>query len=181
MLWAFMARVDGSAVGAPGGAPGAERRSFEAFFADEHARLQRALFVVSGNQHEAEELMQASFVAVWERWDRVGMMDDPTGYLFRTAMNRYRSGVRRARRMAARAFRPTGGSDGFVAIDERDALARALASLPTRQRAAVVLTELLGFDAGAAARVLRVKDATVRSLASQGRAALRSSLGEDDA
>ncbi len=181
MLWAFMGQMSESAVGTADGASETERRSFEAFFAAEHVRLQRALFVLTGNEHEAEELMQESFVAAWERWDRVGRMDDPTGYLYRTAMNRYRSGLRRARRRAARAFKPTEATDGFAAIDERDAVARALASLPTRQRVAVVLTELLGFDPGTAARILRVKDATVRSLASQARATLRSSLGDEHA
>jgi DNA-directed RNA polymerase specialized sigma24 family protein len=52
------------------------------------------------------------------------------------------------------------------AADERDALARALARLPERQRSAIVLTELLGYDSEEAGRILGVKDVTVRSLAS---------------
>lgn len=55
---------------------------------------------MTGNRQEAEEIMQDAFVAIWERWDRVGPMDDPTGYLYRTAMNRHRSGRRRAARAA---------------------------------------------------------------------------------
>ena len=53
--------------------------SFEAFFEAEHERLFRALYLVTGNAQEAEELMQDAFVAVWERWDRVSGMDEPTG------------------------------------------------------------------------------------------------------
>jgi hypothetical protein len=70
---------------------------FEAFFEAEHERLLRALFVVTGSAEEADELMQDAFVAVWERWDWVGGMHDPTGYLYRTAMNRFRSRLRSAR------------------------------------------------------------------------------------
>ena len=85
--------------------PGERARSaasFEAFFEAEQARLLRALYLVTGNVQEAEELMQDAFLAVWERWDRVRSMDDPTGYLFRTAMNRFRSRLRRAARSALR-------------------------------------------------------------------------------
>jgi RNA polymerase sigma factor (sigma-70 family) len=154
--------------------------SFEAFFEAEHARLLRALFLVTGNVQEAEELMQDAFVAVWERWDRVGSMEEPTGYLYRTAMNRFRSRLRRATRAARRVVGSAEGDDQFSAADERDALARGLAALPRRQRAAIVLTELLGYGSEEAGRILGVKDVTVRSLASQARAALRDHLEDRD-
>lgn len=154
--------------------------SFEAFFQVEHERLQRALYLVTGDVQEAEELMQDAFIAVWERWDRVGEMDEPTGYLYRTAMNRFRSRLRRASRAARRAVGAREGVDAFAVADERDSVARALARLPERQRAAVVLTELLGYSSEEAGRILGVKDVTVRSLASQARAALRTHLEETD-
>jgi RNA polymerase sigma factor (sigma-70 family) len=154
--------------------------SFEAFFEAERLRLLRALFLVTGNAEEAEEVVQDAFLAVWERWDRVRAMDDPTGYLYRTAMNRFRSRLRRTRRAARRAMGSAAGGDEFAAADERDSVARALAALPERQRAAIVLTELLGYDSGDAGRILGVKDATVRSLASQARSALRTHLEDRD-
>ena len=155
-------------------------RSFEAFFEAEHDRLLRALYLVTGNAQEAEELMQDAFVAVWERWDRVGVMEQPTGYLYRTAMNRYRSRLRRAARATRRVVGAAEGGDAFAGVDERDAVARALARLPERQRAAIVLTELLGYGSAEAGRILGVKDVTVRSLASQARTALRTELGDRD-
>lgn len=154
--------------------------TFEDFFAEERHRLLRALYLVTGNAQEAEEIMQESFLEVWERWDRVSMMDSPVGYLFRTAMNRHRSGVRRALRAARRVIRSADGGDDFARADERDALARALTHLPSRQRAAIVLTELLGYEAKAAAAMLGVRDVTVRSLASRARAGLRKELEEND-
>ena len=154
--------------------------SFEALFEAEHARLLRALFLVTGNAQEAEELMQDAFLAVWERWDRVAAMDEPVGYLYRTAMNRFRSLLRRASRAARRVVGSAEGRDAFAAADERDALARALGRLPERQRSALVLTELLGDGSQEAGTILGVKDVTVRSLASQARAALREDLGGPD-
>jgi RNA polymerase sigma factor (sigma-70 family) len=160
--------------------PPARPASFEAFFHGEHERLLRALYLVTGNAQEAEELMQDAFVAIWERWDRVVAMDEPTGYLYRTAMNRFRSRLRRTARAARRVIGVAEGGDAFAAADERDALARALALLPERQRAALVLTELLGYGSEDAGRILGVKDVTVRSLASQARAALQNHLEERD-
>ena len=155
-------------------------RDFEEFFQAEHARLLRALFIVAGDRGEAEELMQEAFLSVWERWERVGRMEDPTGYLYRTAMNAFRSRARRALRAARRAFGHVVSGDAFGAIDARDAVERALGSLPVRQRAALVLTELLGYGAEEVGRILGVKPVTVRSLASQARSVLRTRLEEND-
>ena len=157
-----------------------EPLTFEAFFAEERDRLLRALYLLTGNAQEAEEIMQEAFLEVWERWDRVSAMDSPKGYLFRTAMNRHRSRVRRASRAARRAVGIADGGDEFARADERDAVARALTRLPSRQRAAIILTELLGYEAKAAATMLGVRDGTVRSLASRARAGLRKELEEND-
>jgi RNA polymerase sigma-70 factor (ECF subfamily) len=95
-------------------------------------------------------------------------------------MNRFRSRLRRAARATRRVVGAAEGGDAFAAAEERDVVARALARLPERQRAAVVLTELLGYDSAEAGRILGVKDVTVRSLASQARAALRTELEDGD-
>jgi len=156
-----------------------EADSFEAFFRAEHARLLRALFVVTGSAEEAEELMQEAFLSVWERWDRVRSLDSPTGYLYRTGMNALRSRLRRAARVARRIVRPAPTPDAFEAADDRDAVVRALAGLTERQRAALVLVEMLGFGSEEAGEILGIKAVTVRVLASQGRAAMREVLGDE--
>jgi DNA-directed RNA polymerase specialized sigma24 family protein len=58
---------------------------FESFYLVNRVRLFRAHLVVTRDVHLAEELTQEAFVAVWERWDRVQRMDDPSGYLYRSA------------------------------------------------------------------------------------------------
>jgi RNA polymerase sigma factor (sigma-70 family) len=153
---------------------------FEAFFEAERTRLLRALYLLTGNREEAEEVLQESFIAVWERWDRVGTMDEPTGYLFRTALNRYRSRVRRAARAARRAVGQAHGGDGFAEAEDRVEIARALADLSPR-REAIVLTELLGYGSAEAGRLMGVADATVRRLAQDARADLKTTLEVRDA
>ena len=76
-------------------------RPFESFYEAERDGLFGALVLITGDRHEAEEITQDAFVAIWERWDRVAGMESPTGYLYRTAMN----GFRKRRRRAALAVR----------------------------------------------------------------------------
>jgi RNA polymerase sigma factor (sigma-70 family) len=123
-------------------------------------------------------VMQEAFLSVWECWDRVMAMEDPTGYLYRTAMNNHRSRMRRVVRRARRAVGQAHGGDLFADVDERDAVARALAALSSRRREAIVLTELLGYGSPEAGRVMGVTDVTVRRLAQDAREQLRRTLTE---
>ena len=150
--------------------------SFESFFEAEHARLYRALYLVCGDTHEAEELMQEALLRVWERWDRVREMDEPTGYLYRIAMNLFRSRVRRAARSVRAPFAARHTEDPYAAVDLRDEMVRRLRALTPRQRAALVLTELLGFPSEEAGRMLGIAAATVRALGTQARASMRTSM-----
>src|SRR3712207_6383924 len=130
--------------------------AFERFFGANRDRLHAALWLITRDAHEAEEVAQDAFVRVLERWDRVRHLDDPDGYLFRTAMNVYRKRLRRARVALRRTARPSPERDRIAAIDERDAVVRALATLTSRQRAAIVLTDLLEMTSEEAARALGV-------------------------
>lgn len=155
----------------------AQPLTFEDLFADQHERLYRALYLIVGNSHEAEELMQDAFLQVLERWDRI---DNPAGYLYRSALNATRSRFRRLQLAAKRTLSAGEPEDPFAAADLRDQVVRSLRELPERQRAALVLLDLLDYRSEEAAKVLRVTPATVRSLASHARAALKLSMETDD-
>jgi RNA polymerase sigma factor (sigma-70 family) len=124
--------------------------------------------------------VQEAFLKVWDRWDRVQGLEDPAGYLYRTAFNVWRSRTRRAVRSAR--YRLTGHQpdDIFERVNATLDLRRTLQGMPERQRAALVLVHLLGYSSAEAGRLMGVRPETIRSLASQGRAALRSSLGGTD-
>ena len=155
-------------------------RSFEEFFADESRTLFRRMWLVTGNRAEAEEIMQDAFLRLWERWDRVGVMDDPTGYLYRTAMNVFRRRYRRAALAARRAIGAGPGVDEFAAAEDRQVVRTILAELTPRQRAALVLTEMIGYSSEEAAHMLGVTAGTVRALAFKGRASFRRAMEGDD-
>jgi DNA-directed RNA polymerase specialized sigma24 family protein len=107
---------------------------FEALFEAEHERLFGALFIVAGSAEEADELMQDAFVARWSDGDRVGGMNDPTGYLYRTAMNRFRSRLRSTTVAARRVVRADLPPELFKDVDDCDLVVRALAGLSERCR-----------------------------------------------
>jgi RNA polymerase sigma factor (sigma-70 family) len=149
--------------------------SFEIFYEAEHDGLFAALHLITRNSHEAEELMHEAFLKLWERWERVREMGSPTGYLYRTAMNAFRARHRRAamsRRLLGWAYK----RDPLEEVESRDALDRALAALTVRQRAAVILTELLDYTSEEAGRLLGVRPGTVRVLAQHGRDTLRNTM-----
>lgn len=156
--------------------------AFEDFYAANEGRLFRALFVLTSDRHEAEDLMQTAFCKVWERWDRISALDDPVGYLFRTAFNTHHSASRRAvraaRRLVDRSSNRTPPLDPEQLAEVRDSASRALDVLTPRQREAVVLTALLGYGRSEAADVMGIRPATVRVLVSQARSLL-TEVGEE--
>jgi RNA polymerase sigma factor (sigma-70 family) len=156
--------------------PGEASVEFEDFFLEHHEALFRALWLVTRNRHEAEEVMQDAFLRLLERWPAVQAAENPQGYLYRTAMNVYRSRLRRAAVALRKAVHQIPQDDQLIEIEARDAVVRALAPLPARQRAAVVLLDVLGLSSEEAGAALGIRPVTVRVLASRGRAALREAL-----
>jgi RNA polymerase sigma factor (sigma-70 family) len=177
-----MTRMDEVTVAAP-----RHRRSvrasaragdFEAFFEQHHERLFRALWLLTRNSQEAEEVMQDAFLRLWERWDQVIGGPDPAAYLYRTALNLWRSRLRRVGVAARKVIHHIQGDDEIAEVEHRDAVVRALAPLPPRQRAAIVLTDVLDLSSERAGEALGVRPVTVRVLAARARAALAKEMEE---
>jgi RNA polymerase sigma-70 factor (ECF subfamily) len=154
---------------------------FADFFEQHRDRLFRAAWLVCRDRHEAEEIAQDAFLRVWQRWNAVRTLEDPAAYLFRTALNVTRNRKRHAALAARRFVHLAPPRDEVATVDARDVVVRALGGLTTRQRAAIVLVDLLDMTSEDAARTLGVRPATVRVLAARAREALRKEIGENDA
>jgi RNA polymerase sigma factor (sigma-70 family) len=157
------------------------RARFDTFFEEEHERLYKALYFVTGNRHDAEELMQDAFMKLWERWHDAHRIDDPTGYLFRIALNGFRMRRRRATTAMRKLVPTVEERDLFRDAEMRADVRTLLLGLTPRQRAALLLVDLLGYPSEQAAHILRIRPSTVRALATQGRRALRATEGAGDA
>ena len=157
-----------------------EASTFEDFFLAEHERLFQALCLLTGDRHEADDLAQEALLRAYERWDRVGAMDSPAGYVYRTALNLHRSRLRALVVRARRVFAAVPNEDLSGSVAASHDVRRALARLPRGQREALILVEWLGLASEEAGRVLRIDAASVRGRLHRGRASLRDLLGDRD-
>jgi RNA polymerase sigma-70 factor (ECF subfamily) len=141
--------------------------------------LYRAAWALCGSPHEAEDLVQDTFVQVLRR-PRLIRSDDDLGYLLRALRNthatRHRAAMRRpitARPIDAErdARTETGGR-----FDARELMA-AIAAAPEKYRDAVVAVDILGLSYRQAARRLRTREATLTSRLARGRQHIALALG----
>src|SRR5664280_685983 len=154
---------DASAV--QGSSPGTASTTFGEFYAGHYAELVRLATLLSGSADAAPDLVQDCFVRLHGRWAAVR---DPLPYVRRSVVHACASHHRRlarARRLPA-AVTP----DSELGADE---LEDALAKLPARQRAAVVLRYYGDLPDADIARALRCRPGTVRSLVHRALADLR--------
>ena len=149
---------------------------FEPFVRAHTPTLYRTAMLLTGNRHDAEELLQDTLAHLYPRWDRVVRADVPLAYVRRSLANRFVSARRSPAYRDASMWELPDGWDGRD-LGETVAVSRTiwqlLATLPERQRAALVLRYFHDAPDGQIAEALGCRTATVRSLTSRGIAALR--------
>ena len=133
-----------------------------------YTRLVRTAYLFSGDAGRAEEIVQDAFVQTHRAWSRVR---DPLPYLRTAVLNGCRSMGRR--RQLERDRRPRPPDPVPLGADE---LWDALATLPDRQRAAIVLRFYLDLPDDEIAGVLGCRRATVRTAVHRGLARLRQEI-----
>jgi RNA polymerase sigma-70 factor (sigma-E family) len=152
----------------------AGREDFEAFVAARYAALLRTAYLLTGNHHDAEDLLQQSLVKAVGAWKRID--GDPEPYvrtiLVRQNVSRWRS--RRWREVTTDSPPDTAvageGAVGVEDVDDRMALHGALGLLAPRQRAVIVLRYYEDLTEVETAAALGIAVGTVKS---QTRDALR--------
>lgn len=157
----------------------ADASTFEAFFLAQHERLFQALYVLTGDRFQADDLAQEALMRAYERWDRVSSMDSPAGYVYRTALNLHRSRLRSLLVRMRRIFAGIPTEDLSGPVSASHDIRTALLGLPRGQREAVILVEWLGLDSAEAGRVLGIDASSVRGRLHRARASLREQLEDD--
>jgi RNA polymerase sigma factor (sigma-70 family) len=142
--------------------------SFLDLYHDCFAPMVKLAVILTGSEASAEDLVHDSFIRVHAHWKRI---EHPKAYLRRTVVNACRSAGRRVQRERkhASASRPLTS----VSALDADELFDVLASLPYRQRAALVLQFYEGLSQTEIAQVLGCREGTVASLVHRGLAHLR--------
>ena len=141
--------------------PLATSEDFVDLFREQYPRLVRALRLAGADQWQAEDIAQETFARTLGHWRRVRGGPNPPGYLFRTAF----------RLLHRRGLLPGGDDEDRPderAVSPADAAAhgvdleRALAAMPPRRCACVVLCWLLDAPTAEAAAALGIAEGTVR-------------------
>jgi RNA polymerase sigma-70 factor (sigma-E family) len=151
--------------------------TFDAFVLARSSRLLRTCYLLTHDHALAEDLLQTALAKAWLAWSRLG--DEPEAYVRRIIVNEFTSAWRRKWRGEVPTDRipePRGsGPDGDASgvVDERARLLAALARLPRRQRAVVVLRFYEDLSEEQTAALLGVSVGTVKSSASRALAAMR--------
>lgn len=153
-----------------------EPPDFQAFVAARWPALVRYAYVLTGDRGHAEDLVQHALERCWQRWRQV-RANGAEGYV-RTAIARLAISRWRRIRLLETGAGPepvtAGPEDGVVL---QDALWRALAGLPPRMRAVLVLKYIEDLPDAETARLLGCSVGSVKSQASRGLVRLRAGSG----
>lgn len=155
-----------------------DEQAFADFVRHRAVALYRYGYVLTGNHHDADDLVQDALIRLRAHWSRLSRRDDPTGYARTTMTRLHISAWRRRRREWLTAAVPEAGAtdpemDRVEAAEAAAALRTALALLPPKQRAVLVLRYYERLTDEEIASTLGVSRGTVRSQAFRGLEKLR--------
>lgn len=153
---------------------------FSVFVRSRMGALLTYAHVLTGDRATAEDVVQTALVRTALAWQRIRQQGNPEGYVRRAILNTWlntRRGPGRLEDVVADVPEPPGPA-GHADDDvvERDAMWRALRSLPPGQRAVLVLRYYEGLSEAEIAATLRVRPGTVKSQTAKGMAKLRELL-----
>lgn len=157
-------------------------RNDEEFLAFVEASLQdlrRTAYLLCGDWHRADDATQAGLIKVYVNWPKLDRTYSLWSYARRAVVTAV---IDDGRRMWRRREEMTGelpevaADDLTVGVDDRMLLREALAALPARQRAVVVLRYVDDLDIAATAFVLNCPPGTVTSAAERALAAMKKFL-----
>jgi RNA polymerase sigma-70 factor (sigma-E family) len=154
---------------------------FTAFMLAATPALSRTAWLLCGDAHRAEELVQQALMKTYAAWPRA-RRGDPLAYSRRILANARIDSWRKSRRehlSAPEDLPEVAHASSQEAHADRDQLVRALAHLSARQRRVVVLRHLVGLSEKEVAEDLGVSVGTVKTTASRGLHRLRTLLAQD--
>jgi RNA polymerase sigma-70 factor (sigma-E family) len=159
------------------------REAFREYVAGRSPALLRTAYLLTGHRGDAEDLLQTALAKTYLAWDRIRDRESVDGYVRRVMVNTRTSWWRRRKLEEYPTDALPERRDDRDATDDlalHDALWSALAQLPKRQRAAVVLRYYEDLSEAETADVLGISVGTVKSTTSRALVKLRDSSGLRD-
>lgn len=155
-----------------------DEAAFRAFAAAHRPALRRAAFLLSGDWHQADDLVQTTLVKLFVAWPRVRSRESPEGYTHRILVRCYLDERRRPWRRESPV--DTIDLDAATTAPQDDLLdlRTALARLPRRQRATLLMRFWLDASVTQTADALGCSEGTVKSQTARALTTLRGLLGD---
>jgi RNA polymerase sigma-70 factor (sigma-E family) len=142
-------------------------------------RLLRVAWLLTGDPHLAEDLLQTALAKVWPKWHRVAE-EHPEAYVRKVLVHSHASWwQRRWRGEVPHGELPdrAGTDDPFTGVDRAQELAAVMRQLPPRQRAVLTLRYFEDLSVDETAEILGCRPGTVKSQAAKALRALRGRMG----
>lgn len=153
-----------------------EPDGFGEFVAARSPALLRAAWLLTGNHATAQDLVQTALARTWPRWDQLDRVENAEAYVRRVMVTTYATWWRRRWRAEVATAEPPdrpAADDPFAAVDLRAEVRTALAGLPRRQRAVIVLRYFADLTEVQTAEALGCTVGTVKSQAAKALTRLR--------
>jgi RNA polymerase sigma-70 factor, ECF subfamily len=150
----------------------------DALIAANDRSLRALAYRLLGDASAMDDVLQEAYLKAFRGFARFRGESSATTWLYRIVYNACID-ERRRRKPAASIASDVPAIDSLATVDDRDELARALATLAPADRAAVLLVDAFGFDYAAAARVLGVAPGTIGSRLARARSALKAALARE--
>jgi RNA polymerase sigma-70 factor (sigma-E family) len=145
-------------------------------------RLHRAAYLLCGDAHLAEDLVQSTALALFRKWRTVTAADNMDAYVHRMLVNQFLGERRRPwSRVLLSDRTPDRAVPAQLGTEERDAVRAALARLAPRQRAVLVLRFFCDLSVDDTAAALHCSTGNVKSQTARGLATMRALLAVPDA
>ncbi|MBS2536329.1 SigE family RNA polymerase sigma factor [Catenulispora sp. NF23] len=161
------------------GSRGAEhpdfREEFREFAVASQGHLRRSAYLLCGDWHFAEDLVQIAFDRIYRHWNRVRAADNPGAYARQVVYRCFLDSRKRHRETVPLEHLPEKASPAEP-TETRLAVLAALKQLPPRTRAVVVLRYWEDMSVEQTAGILDISQGAVKSMASRGLALLREPL-----
>ncbi|TDD48762.1 SigE family RNA polymerase sigma factor [Kribbella antibiotica] len=158
-------------------ARGTRDEEFSEYVAQRRTQLRRIAYLLCGDVHKAEDLVQTALMKLYVAWHRVQREGNIDAYVRRILVN---SGIDESRRPWRREEPGLDGLDPVMAeglaVEDRRALIEALASLPLGQRRVVILRYFVGLSVDETATDLNCVPGTVKSQSARALARLNDML-----
>ncbi|HEX6518201.1 MAG TPA: SigE family RNA polymerase sigma factor [Nocardioidaceae bacterium] len=149
---------------------------FAAYMAARQPSLLRTAYLLTGDRHTAEDLVQTALAKLYLSWDKVQRRELVDGYVRRIIVNEHNSLWRRAwkrREVSTEVLPDEGAALDLPDLGERSAVWQFVQTLPRKQRAVIVLRYYEDLSEAEIAEVLGISVGTVKSQASRALASMR--------